>query len=230
MRCKKCKTPLRKGSKFCPKCGVKVKHTGRKIVVGILLVVVLLPIVSVSLTYLGIVNIPLVSSFMDIIGLPSKNVINAEAALSNELDRVLNNEGGIHFVSDTGDPISSLQGGEIQRKIMSCISYTLQPESINANTAVIDAEFVYPDLISLAEKYITDGNSPDTFAEWINEHIEDEASYLNASTSFVMRKNGDNWEITMPSEIYDVLSGGMQSYMQEKNSAIYDSLKEGATS
>lgn len=29
MRCKKCKTPLRKGPKFCPKCGANVKHTAR---------------------------------------------------------------------------------------------------------------------------------------------------------------------------------------------------------
>lgn len=211
--CRKCGTKLDKVTGLCPKCEGKKKHTGRR-VIAIILVLALTA---------GGVGIAVWQS-----GLLSKKGNNPEEALSYELEQLLDNNGGLHFVSEKGEPIRSLQGGDMQAKIMACISYTLQGASVDKNTAVIDVRFTYPNLIALAQKYIAEGNNPDEFTEWIGEHLDEDAPYLNASISFKMTKKENEWEITMPSGIYEVLSGGMQSYVQEKNAEIYDSLKEGA--
>lgn len=42
MKCKKCKTKLTKEDTFCPKCGQKVQHVGKWIVLGICLQVILM--------------------------------------------------------------------------------------------------------------------------------------------------------------------------------------------
>lgn len=54
MKCPKCKTPLRKGSKFCPKCGAKVKHTARNIFQIVLAVALLLGGAGVASWKLGL--------------------------------------------------------------------------------------------------------------------------------------------------------------------------------
>ncbi len=213
--CRKCGAKLDQATGLCPKCGCKKKHTGR----GVIVVILVLALIAGGAGFAGWK-----------LGLLSNKGNDPEEALSYELDQLLNNNGGLHFVSEKGEPIRSLQGGDIQAKIMSCISYTLRPASVDKNTAVIDVRFTYPNLIALAQKYIAEGNNPDEFTEWIGEHLDKDAPYLNTSISFEMTKKENEWEITMPSGIYDVLSGGMQSYVQEKNAAKFDSLKEGAAS
>lgn len=41
MKCKKCRAEIEKGSKFCPKCGAKIKHTGRRIAAVILILAII---------------------------------------------------------------------------------------------------------------------------------------------------------------------------------------------
>ena len=53
MKCQKCKAPLRKGAKFCPKCGAKVTHTARNILLIVLALVMLLVSASIAGWKLG---------------------------------------------------------------------------------------------------------------------------------------------------------------------------------
>lgn len=154
----------------------------------------------------------------------------AEAALSNELERILHNESGLHLVSEVGTPISSLQGGEIQKLVMAYVSYDVNAVSPNKNGAVAQVEFSYPDLPSLAETYIEDGNDPSLFGEWLKENIGNKISYLNTTVDFFMNEVDDGWQITVPGELYEILSGGMQSYIHSQNTTAYKNMKEGALS
>ncbi len=180
--------------------------------------------------FIGVNNVPFLSSILNNNGLVSEGSGSAETALDAELKMVLNNECGIHFLSPSGEPVSSLQGGNIQERIMSCISYQLIDGNVQPSSATIRVEFTYPDVVSMAEKYVTEGNDPKLFSEWIHEHLEEKAEYQKKTVSFLMIQKDGTWEITIPSELYEILSGGMQSYMQEKSIDTYNEMKEGKDS
>ena len=230
MKCKKCHAKIMRGEKYCPRCGKKVTHTGRNITIGTLITSILLITTPVVMVLSGAADIPIVTSIMERFGLSSPKMENTESALSLEIDTLLENGEDLRFVSEDDEPISTLQGGELQKFIMSYISYSLHPKSVKDDSAIIEAEFVYPDLVALATDYIEDGNDPDLFATWVQDHLDEKASYLSKTVTFSMKLNDGVWEITIPAELYDILSGGMQSYIKEKNEEILNSLKEGAES
>ena len=215
MKCKKCNTVLPKGLRYCPTCGTKIKSKSKLIIPSIIILILLIAL-AVLLIWKS--------------GLFSAKSGDAEADLSSELDKLIGNQEDINFISENGEPINSLQGGDVQKKIMSYISYNLETKSAHKQSVTIDVNFTYPDVIHLAEKYISEGSDSEAFAEWIVNNLDKDISYLNATVTFEMKHDGEKWEITMPSEMYNILSGGMQNYLKEKKSEMFSNIEERAKS
>ena len=196
-----------------------------------MLIVALIGMLFLSVVvYYGIADVPFVRELEEKIGLEVKSgtaALNPKVALNSQLRAVLSNEAEVDLVSAFGAEISSLQGGEIQKKIMSCISFSTRIQSRSKELSVLVCDFQYPDLVGIAEEYFAKENTMDGFQEWVLEHLDENSPSLTMEVAFEMTRQDGRWKITVPAQFYDVLTGGIQSYLYQSYEDILTQLQEG---
>lgn len=207
--------------------------TGQK-VGRFFLVVLIVVLVGAGLltatSYYGITDIPVIQGAMERAGIGIKSgtaAVNPKVALDSQLRAVLLNEAEVDLVSEFGERIYSLQGGDIQKKIMSCISVSTKIKSLSKDKCVLAGDFRYPDIVGMAERYLAEESTLDGFREWMWENLDENSASLKMEVTFEMTRHDGRWEIIVPAQFYDVLTGGMQSYISQANEDVFMRLQGG---
>lgn len=178
-----------------------------------------------TLLTLGII-IAIIWISVELIKKDYPNTAGASDSVESQLDAILEGDNNLNVISNDGQRIDSLAGGETSAKILNCISYSVISTEVDGDTASSVIKFKIPDIVTMTEQFVQSQQDDTEFKIWLKEQLDGDYPIIEKEVTLKMVYQDKRWSLVATDDLYNILTGGALEYYIAQRQSAYDILKE----
>ncbi|MEM0529239.1 zinc ribbon domain-containing protein [Zongyangia sp. HA2173] len=194
------------------------KGVALKICLILLAVVILLGSILCALTYFDMIRIPLLSGFLH---------SATDDAVVSSLYSVLSGDDSVAIVDAQGQPVDSLTGGVMSKKMFESISYSIVKTAQKENILTATVVFIVPDALALVDEYGGLDSPEDDFSTWLVNRLDGSFPTVKMTVPVQFMVQDDGLVLIADEGLLNVLTGGALQYYVDQQKNAYEKVMEG---